>query len=87
MCVVADVKFQENNKDVHGAQKVHTLQVKCSDYRPITAELTGFVADMLEVAHINFHEYSFNGNLIVAEKLQVFSSEMPLIIDQSQPTV
>ena len=86
MCVVADVKFQENN-DVHGAQTVHTLQVKCSDYRPITAELTGFVADMLEVAHTNFHEYSLNGSLIVAEKLQMSSSEVPLIIDQSQPTV
>jgi len=42
---------------------------------------------MLEVAHTNFHEYSLNGSLIVAEKLQMSSSEVPLIIDQSQPTV
>jgi hypothetical protein len=40
-----------------------------------------FVADMLEVANINCHEYFLNGSLLVAEKVQVSSTEVRLIFD------
>jgi hypothetical protein len=39
------------------------------------------VVNILEAADINFQEYFPNGNLIVAKKVQVSSSAVPLITD------
>jgi hypothetical protein len=65
---------------VQSAAKVHTVQLKCSELLTDATKLTS-VANIPELTHTNFQEYSSNGNLIVAEKVQFSSSAVPFNFD------